>query len=327
MREFCSYLKERRRLIGVLALFALMYIVAFALYRLPLGAAAYPTALCLALGGIALGWDYARVRRRHRQLGAIRDAIDAHLLPPPGGLLEADYQALLHRFQESEAKQRTAMDRGYRDRMDYFTLWAHQAKTPIASIRLNLQNEDSPLARQLRGDVTRLEQYVDMALVYLRLDSESSDYVIKAYPLDDILRPAVRRFAGEFILRRLKLTYLPLETEVITDEKWLCFVVEQVLSNALKYTPSGGIHIYLERPKTLCIRDTGIGIEAEDLPRIFEKGYTGGNGRTDNRSTGIGLYLCRRICGNLGHRIWATSVPDQGTIIHIDLSRRELRPE
>ena len=114
---------------------------------------------------------------------------------------------------------------------------------------------------------------------------------------------------------------------MITDEKWLGFVVEQVLSNALKYTLTGGVHIYLEEPCTLCIRDTGIGIAADALPRIFENGFTGANGRMDRRATGIGLSLCRKICKNLGHGISAESAPDRGTTIHIDLDQRRLQVE
>ena len=111
--------------------------------------------------------------------------------------------------------------------------------------------------------------------------------------------------------------------EVLTDEKWLVFVLEQILSNALKYTKSGSIHIYLspDAPKTLVIEDTGIGIAAEDLPRIFEKGFTGCNGRTDKKASGIGLYLCRRICRNLSHTITAQSQTDQGTTIRIGMFR------
>ena len=104
-------------------------------------------------------------------------------------------------------------------------------------------------------------------------------------------------------------------------------MVEQVLSNALKYTPSGSIRIYLEKSRTLCIQDTGIGIAPEDLPRIFEKGYTGYHGRSDKKASGIGLYLCRRICQNLGHSISAASVPDEGTVIRIHLEQKKLEVE
>ena len=207
--------------------------------------------------------------------------------------------------------------------VDYYTVWAHQIKTPIASIRLNQQNEDSEFSRQVAEDLQRIEQYVQMALVFLRLDSDTTDYVFQEKDLDEIVKGAVRKFSMQFIRRKIRLQYEPLHISVLTDEKWLSFVVEQVLSNALKYTADGTIFISLRGPDTLCIRDTGIGIAAQDLPRIFEKGYTGGNGRADKTATGLGLYLCKRICCNLGHTIGAESEPGAGTAILIGLGRRE----
>ena len=149
-------------------------------------------------------------------------------------------------------------------------------------------------------------------------------FVFRTQALDDIVRQAVRKFASQFIRRKLRLEYAPLNVSVITDEKWLLFVIEQVLSNALKYTRSGSVSITLEAPKTLCIRDTGIGIAPEDLPRVFEKGFTGCNGRTDKRATGIGLYLCRRTLSQLGHTISIQSTPGKGTAVSIHLQRRDL---
>ena len=151
--------------------------------------------------------------------------------------------------------------------------------------------------------------------------------MIRECQLDGIVKDAVKKFRSEFISRKLHLTYEPLNTRVVTDEKWLSFVIEQVLSNALKYTPSGGITIYMEAPKTLCIQDTGIGIAPEDLPRIFDKGYTGYHGRSHKGASGIGLYLCRRVCCNLGHSITAQSVPDRGTCIRIDLNQKAFEKE
>ena len=211
--------------------------------------------------------------------------------------------------------------------IDYYTVWAHQIKTPIASMRLHLQNEDSPFARNLLKDLYNIERYVEMVLTFLRLDSDSTDYVFKEYDLDKIVKTSLKKFSREFIDRKLTLIYEPINTTVLTDEKWLGFVIEQVLSNALKYTPSGSITVSLQPPKTLRICDTGIGIAPEDLPRIFENGYTGFNGRTDKSSSGIGLYLCRRICNNLGHGITATSTVDVGTAIDIDLSKRKIEIE
>lgn len=326
---FFLYLKQRRRVISLFALFAVIEIVVFALYRLPMAAALYPLGLCALIGILALIWDWGRVSQRHRTLRAVQSMTDAAILslPDPESITDGDYQTIIRLLCQEHQHQLGDWNRRYQQMMDYYTVWAHQIKTPIASMRLHLQNEDTPLSRQLSSDLTRTEQYVEMVLTFLRLDSDSTDYVIRPCDLDIIVRQVVRRFAGEFITRRLKLELEQLDAKVITDEKWLSFVVEQVLSNALKYTPGGSIHIYLEAPKTLCIRDTGIGIAAEDLPRIFEMGYTGYNGRADKRASGIGLYLCRRICDSLGHAISAKSAPGEGTVISIDLNQSALEVE
>ena len=211
--------------------------------------------------------------------------------------------------------------------MDYYTLWVHQIKTPIAAMRLRLQDEDTPQARTLLADLGRIEHYVSMVLTYLRLEGSSTDYVIRETDLDSVLRPVFKQFAGEFISRKLKLDYTPVNKRVLTDEKWLSFVVEQLLSNALKYTLAGSVSVYLEEPAILCIRDTGIGIAPEDLPRVFERSYTGLTGRADKRASGLGLSLCRQICSKLGHGLFIESVPDCGTVVHVDLSAAKLSVE
>ena len=196
---------------------------------------------------------------------------------------------------------------------------------------------------ELKEEISRIDQYADMVMCYLRLDTGTTDYVIREYELDGIVRQAVRMYASVFIRKKLRLIYEPLELKILTDEKWLLFVISQVLSNslkytprspshallnnALKYTPSGTVTIYKKEPQTLCIKDTGIGIAPEDLPRIFEKGYTGSNGRADKKASGIGLYLSKRICTNLGHKITVHSVPGEGTEVCICLERVDLEIE
>ena len=204
---------------------------------------------------------------------------------------------------------------------DYYSLWAHQIKTPIAAMDLLLQEDGSPHRGELEMELLKIGQYVEMVLSYLRLDSDSTDYVLREYPLDDILRQAVRKFAKMFILKKITLDFQETGKTVLTDEKWLLFVVEQVLSNALKYTPAGGtIRIYGDGV-TVVIADNGIGIREEDQARVFEKGFTGYNGRADKKSTGIGLYLCRQVMDRLNHSISLTSRPGQGTLVRLDLSR------
>lgn len=329
MRLFWTYLMQRRRWLYAYAAFCLIFIVSFALYHLPVAAVVYPALLCTGLGGALVAFDFLRVKRRHQALEKIRGISDviAGALPPPDGIEDMDHHEIIRLMGEEYGAYRADTARKYVEMSEYYTVWAHQIKTPIASMRLHLQNEDSALARKLNVELRRVEQYVEMVMTFIRLNSESTDYVIREYELDDIVRQAVKGFAGEFIVRKLKLIYEPLNARVVTDEKWLSFVVEQIISNALKYTPSGSITISLEPEKRLCIRDTGIGIAPGDMPRIFEKGYTGYNGRADMRASGIGLYLCKRICDRLGHGISVSSVVDAGTTVAIDLAQRELEIE
>lgn len=330
MKEFLSlYWRQKSRWLLAGLLICGMFMGSFALYHLPVETAAYPTLLAALLLIIFLARDIQKAWRKYKYL--------QELCRLPGELMEqfpeircpedAAYQQLLRKLRQEQGEIRNTMTRQYEDMMEYYTLWVHQIKVPIASMHLQLQNEDSDLARRCSEELQRIEQYVAMVLAYLRLDSRSSDYVLRENDLDTILRGAVRKFAGQFIQRHLLLTYNPVNTLVLTDEKWLAFVVEQLLSNAVKYTQQGGVEIYLEAPKTLCIRDAGVGISAEDLPRIVEKGYTGSNGRADLRSSGIGLYLCRRICNNLGHGLSVESSPGEGTTVRLDLAQAEFTPE
>ena len=322
---FRLYLRAQRRGMLFWGFCCLIFTVSFALYGLPLGAVLYPAALCAAAGGIILLLSLRKSRAVCQELSLLQhhpaDLPDE--LPAAQSPQEQAYQALLLALHADRQKLKSNMNARYHDMTEYYTVWAHQIKTPIAAIRLALQNEDTPLSRRLTGEVGRVEQYVQMALTYLRLGSDSSDYVIRSCALDDIVRPAVRRFAGEFIQRKIQLNYQMLNYTVITDEKWLGFVVEQVLSNALKYTPQGSVSIYMEPEGVLCIRDTGIGIAPEDLPRVFEKGYTGYNGRSHRKASGLGLYLCREILTRLGHSVSAEAQVDHGTTIRIDLRQHK----
>lgn len=245
-----------------------------------------------------------------------------------GGDWEARiYREMVRQLLLEQRYQQDTLRIRQQDTVDYYTTWVHQIKTPIAAMGLILQQEDTEDSRRLSGELQRIEQYVDMVLTYLRLGSGDTDYVFAKVDLDKLLRGCIRKYAGQFIRRHLTLDYQSMDCQVLTDEKWLAFVVEQVLSNALKYTREGSVSIYLEPSCILCIRDTGIGIAPEDLPRIFEKGYTGYNGRSDKKATGLGLYLCRQICDRLKSTITAESAPGEGTTIRIGLGREVLEVE
>ncbi len=329
MKLFFSYLKERRRTLVLFLLTGGLFLLTFFFYGLPLKAVLYPYLLSAVIGGGALICDFLRVRQKHRRLITLAGQSAATLppLPMPEGIEEQDYQFLIGGLQTELSELSAAASARYRDMVEYYTVWAHQIKTPIASMQLTLEQEDSPLSRRLSAEVFRIGQYVEMVLAFLRLDADTGDYLFREYDLDGIIKQAVAKLAAAFIDRKLSLHYEPVCRTVVTDDKWLSFVIEQILSNALKYTREGGVSIYCEEPQTLCIADTGIGIAPEDLPRIFEKGYTGYNGRLDKKASGLGLYLCKRICDKLGIGIGVVSVPEKGTVVRLDLAQYALKRE
>lgn len=328
MSFFKGYLKERWKRLLMLLLFACIFAFSFWVYRLPVRAVMYPCALCLLFGAVFVVYDMTKAYRRHKFFEELhrRNTELISALPEPEGIVDSDYQQLISVLKEKIAEITAQTDSRIRDTVDYYTIWAHQIKTPIAAMRLTLQKEDVPEARRLASELSRIEQYVEMVLVFVRLGSDYSDYVFARQDIDEIIRSSVKKFASEFIDRRIRLEYDSVDIQAVTDEKWFAFVVEQLLSNALKYTREGSIKIYSEG-KVLCIKDTGIGIAPEDLPRVFDKGYTGCNGRTDRRASGLGLYLCRRICQNLGIDISISSTVGEGTTVRLDLGQYKLGKE
>ncbi len=318
MKLLLEYLRRRVRIIALLCASAAVIAGGCMLYHVQMGAYVYPLVVCAFLWFAAGIVDFLRVRARHRQLRRIIDQQAALIdhLPDPHSIAEADYADMVEELRRTIADLRTQADARYSDAIDYFTAWAHQIKTPIASMRLHLQNEDTPLSRRLETDLFRIGQYADMVLAFLRIGSDSTDYLFHECDLDSVIRASIKKFAGEFILRRLSLTYAGTDARAVTDEKWLGFVLDQILSNALKYTRAGGIKITVI-DQTIIVRDTGIGIAQGDLPRIFEKGFTGKNGRDDRAASGLGLYLCKLICTRIGAEITIESQLNIGTEVRI----------
>lgn len=305
------YLNYKRKEILVYFLLIISIEVIFSLFHLDKKALVYPLILWLFIGIVYLLLDYSSNKQKLDKW-----ILDEETNIKPSSIMEDAYIQKIEKLEDELIQVKNKSIQREQNQMDYYTLWVHQIKTPIASMRLNLQNEDSIQSRQLLIELNRIEQYTNMVLTYLRLDSSSTDYVFQKVDLDQIMKDVIRKFSSEFINRKLSLDYLLNSYEVLTDEKWLAFVLEQILSNALKYTRSGKITIS-QSDTILCIQDTGIGIQKEDLARVFEKGYTGLNGRLDKKASGLGLYLCKRICDNLHHKIWIESEIGKGTCVYI----------
>lgn len=194
MRLFLKYLKQRRRYIAMGAAFCAVFALSFYFYRLPLGAVLYPAALCALLAVIFIIIDFLRVRKLHTSLSGLKnpDAILLEDLPLPDGITEEDYQNLIDILKRGYTGLSAENNRRLADTVSYYTVWVHQIKTPIAAMKLALQNEDAPAARRLSNELFRIEQYVEMVLTYLRLNADSTDYLIKEYDLDKIIRRSVK---------------------------------------------------------------------------------------------------------------------------------------
>lgn len=323
---FYAYLKSRFKVMAAFILFIAIFTLVYALYHLPLDPILYSIELVMVLVIIFGSLDFFKFYQKHQRLAALMNGITAGVgeLPNPGDLLEADYQALIKSLAVSRAELISQFDNKQAEMVDYYSLWAHQIKTPISALGLLLQTEEEKSQRtnDYHQELFKIEQYVELVLQYLRMESMSADLILHEYELLAIIRQAVKKYSVIFINKKINLELEEINCTVITDEKWLVFVLEQIISNALKYTNQGKISIYMDQheEKSLIIEDTGVGIREEDIQRIFDRGFTGYNGRMDKKSTGIGLYLCQQVSNKLSHAITVSSELGKGTQVKIDLS-------
>ena len=327
-RIILAFLREQTGILLWVAFFIGIFWLLCFLEDIPQDVTVYTLQLASFAGIAVLLFRFIHYRKRCKTLELlIPDPREkAEILPKPDNLPEEMYRQIIGQYEGCLQKEEQQMDDKYREMVEYYTMWTHQIKTPIAAMRLLLQEEETPVSKELQGELFQVEQYVQMTLQYLRMERMNNDLVFEKQELDALIHQAVRKYAPLFIRRKIALQYENVHCQVLTDEKWLEVVLEQILSNALKYTRQGQIKIYMDpqSPKTLVIEDTGIGIAPEDLPRIFERGYTGYNGRTDKRSTGIGLYLCKQIMDRLSHTIRIESEMGVGTRVYLGLDTVEL---
>ena len=277
----------------------------------------YQLLLAFLLASFFLGMDLASAYKEYRnQLfyasGRPQTALEV-LLFEKLALLEMDKK---NRAIEEREK--------LNDLMDYYTLWAHQIKTPIAASSLLVgEIEDKKVKNQLEQELFKIESYVNIVLQYLRLESFHEDLVLKKENVEDLVKEIVKKYAIFFIQKGLSLHLHDLDRTIITDKKWFVVILEQVLSNSLKYTSQGGIEIYFQED-ALYIKDSGLGIQDADLLRVFERGFSGYNGRLTQQSSGLGLYLSKKIADELGHQISIASQVGQGTTVMISFSEKKM---
>ncbi len=325
---FFRYIYQYRFTAFMLVIFSVVFAGVFSLYDLQAEAVIYAGILCAILVVTVIIINFGKFVKDHRERAELLEniLIMTEELPEPCTVAEEDYILIIKKLMDANYAASTKYSLERTESVDYYTTWVHQIKTPISVMRMILQSEDTEQNRELLSELFKIEQYAEMVLCYFRLDDNSSDFVFARYELDNIIKKAVRKFASQFIRKRIRLNFKPTEMTVLTDEKWLSFIIEQLLSNAVKYTDRGGITIYAENG-ILKISDTGIGIAQEDLPRIFEKGFTGYNGRADKKSTGLGLYLCKKAADKLSHKVSVESEVGRGSTFSVDLRTDTLEVE
>ena len=330
MKELCDFLREKRQLLFFLLFFEGALCLIYGLYGLPWGPAGYT---CLVTAVVTLGFlmaGFFRWERKRRQLLILKRQAEQSLetadLPKAETPLEKIYQEIIQdQEKRCQREQKESREKLVRSR-EYYTRWSHQIKTPIAAMELLLQEEPADV-RALKRELLKTSQYVEMALSYQRMEGDGNDLVIQRYELRRVVMQAVKKVSPLLIHKHISFSAGDLSGEVLTDEKWLVFVLEQLLTNASKYTKEGGSVRIGKENGLLVLRDTGIGIRPEDLPRIFEWGYTGYNGRLDKRSTGVGLALVKQVMEMLGNKMEIRSVLGEGTEVFLDLRRTELEAE
>lgn len=334
MTVVVSYLKKNFKWFFLHIISGGIFFIIFFLYNAPEEPVKYAFILCVFAVLMFTVIDFLKYNKKYKKLKELNANVEITIKADVTSedCIESFYQEMLEKLYDARKKIESDSSIQKKEMLDYYSLWVHQIKTPIAAMRILLQAEQDISFEKKSGlemELFKIEQYVEMVLSYIRMGDMASDLKLQWYAIDDIVKTAIRKYAKLFILKKISLHYETIENKVLTDEKWLGFVIEQLLSNALKYTNEGAISIYMdaEKENVLVIEDTGIGILKEDLPRVFEKGFTGYNGRTDKKSTGIGLYLCKNIVDKLNHRIYISSEVSKGTKIFLNLNRDEFRKE
>ena len=319
-----SYLKKNIKVYILFVVFIAIFFIMFYLYNLPLEALIYTGSFCFFVALIASFLDFVNYRESYKKLKFLEKNIlnDLAALPKSLDIRIDYYHKIIEKLYEELEKLTQENRQKNTDMVDYYSMWVHQIKTPIAAMNFLLDNEEVD-QKILQQELFKIERYVEMVLTYIRLDSISSDYVITKINLDEVVKDSVKKYATIFINKKIKLNYVSHETMVISDKKWLSFAFEQILGNSVKYSSAGGEITIETCENKLVIEDKGIGIKEEDLPRIFEKGFTGFNGRYEKKSSGLGLYLCKKTLDKLGHHIEISSKVGEGTRIEITFPKED----
>lgn len=290
MSNIKQFLKSQSHIIGLFFLFALSFFAIFILSAFPLDKFLLGVEIIGFFLLIYLSIKYSKYKK------------------------EVSFKEKYENLLEENNKLRSAYINEKKDLEEYFLLWTHQIKTPITVANLILNKKSGPDVKKLKEEMFYIEEYTNMAINYIKLTDRATDMDIEKVDLDKVIKTLLKKYSLIFINKRISLDYEDTNVEVIADSKLLSIMIEQILSNALKYTDEGRIIISFDKEKnTLSIKDTGIGIRDEDLVKIFDRGYSGFNGRVNHKSSGLGLFLVREISKILKLRVEVKSKLGQGS--------------
>lgn len=320
-----QYLYKQRTFLFLCLFFAVVNIVVGYVYQLPLERALLSIAISSFVVIIIGVFDFYHFYTKRTQLARLKSSEEVTFkdLPESNDSVEKDYQVIIQKINQQLLALENEAAHTEQEILDYFTTWVHQIKVPIAALHLILQEDEAEVSDELEEQLFKIDQYVNLILQYVRLESSSTDYHFQEVDVDDLIRENSKKYAPSFIRKKLTLHYEMIHLRVVTDAKWLSFVIDQLLSNALKYTHEGSISIYLEN-QSLVIADTGIGISAEDLPRVGQRNFTGFTGRQQKNATGIGFYLSKQVIQKLGHQLFLSSKVKKGTKVSIHFDKQEM---
>ncbi|MFJ7933850.1 sensor histidine kinase [Sporosarcina sp. NPDC096371] len=329
--SFSQYLKDKRfflTLYVILMVFVSLIMIVNDNWHLASQNLVYTHIFCFFLVSlyITIGFFY-----RRSFYMKLQDVIDSKMedfhvaMPESQNYEQALYNQFIQKVQSNHAEQLQNLIREKRDHQDFIMSWVHEVKLPIAASHLLMDNSSGKnldvLVDKLEDELTKIDNYVEQALYYSRIDSFSKDYFITDVSLNSIIKNSVKKYAKFFITKGIRFHMKDGQSFVQSDSKWLTFIINQIITNALKYTNEGGDISFLveedSKEKRLVIQDTGMGIRQEDLHRVFDRGFTGSNGRLHTKSTGMGLYLAKQMALKLGHNISIQSQEDRYTMVTI----------
>ncbi|KRE72927.1 sensor histidine kinase [Paenibacillus sp. Soil750] len=331
--SFLSYLKDKRYFIGMYAvtmLFISMIMLVSVKGQAALNNIAYTNAGCFLFASLYITFGYFYRKSFYKELNEFLGknqhqdwAIAA--MPEPQTNEQELYLQLLTQLSKDQANETHLLQAEIRNHQEFILSWIHEVKLPIAASRLIMENRAGKTAEylidKLEDELSKIDSYVEQALYYSRIDSFSRDYFISELSLTALVKDSVKKVAKLFISKRIRPDMELLTHNVNSDSKWLGYIVNQIVANALTYTDNGGSITFrseeTDSEKRLIIQDTGIGIDPAELGRVFDKGFTGKNGRTHSRSTGMGLYLAKQMALKLGHDLSITGAVGEGTTVTI----------